>query len=397
MEEFTSDTASSKRAIERLLKLLPIPGLSKEEADVLTAIRREVLATGGTESMMLDDQAQKRIPGGGNAGNLIVKLPGTVRRPRRLLMAHVDTVPICAGCEPAIEGDYVVSKNPATGLGGDDRSGTTVILHTLCEILSRKLPHPPLTFLFAVQEEIGLYGARFVDAGKLGAPKLCFNWDGGNSASLCVGATGDIAMQITIHGIPSHAGVHPELGVNAITIAAIAIAELQANGWLGLVKKGRKQGSSNIGIIEAGAATNVVTPLAHLKAEARSHDPAFRLKIVAEIQKAFQRSAKQLTSADGKRGRIEFTSELKYEAFRLNDDEPTVLAAEDALRAAGLTPARHVGNGGLDANWMSAHGFPTVTLGCGQERIHTADERLHVPSFLKACQTALHLATDVSK
>ena len=32
-------------------------------------------------------------------GGLILQLPGTLRGPRRLLMAHVDTVPLCIGAE----------------------------------------------------------------------------------------------------------------------------------------------------------------------------------------------------------------------------------------------------------------------------------------------------------
>ena len=46
---------------------------------------------------------------------------------------------------------------------------------------------------------------------------------------------------------------------------------------------------------------------------------------------------------------------------------------------------------------MSAHGIPTVTLGCGQMQIHTTSESLDIPAFEQACQVALILATDVGK
>jgi tripeptide aminopeptidase len=45
---------------------------------------------------------------------------------------------------------------------------------------------------------------------------------------------------------------------------------------------------------------------------------------------------------------------------------------------------------------MVAHGIPTVTLGCGQQDIHTVNESLHVESFLQACQIGLQLATDTA-
>ena len=63
------------------------------------------------------------------------------------------------------------------------------------------------------------------------------------------------------------------------------------------------------------------------------------------------------------------------------------------IESLGLDPVLKISNGGLDANWMSAHGVPTVTLGCGQDGIHTVNERLHVDSFLQACAIGLKLAT----
>lgn len=385
-------TIDQAAAVDRVQQLMSIPGRSREEGAIIAHVREQLLAAGVPESAIEIDDANKRIPGGGQSGNLIVKLPGTIRKPRRLLMAHLDTVPICLGAKPVRQGDWFRSADPATGLGGDDRAGVSVILTTCLELLRQQLPHPPLTFFFAVQEEIGLYGARYVSQRMLGAPKLCFNWDGGDPSDVCTGATGDYAMRIEITGVPSHAGVHPELGVSAAAIAGIAIADLAEQGWHGLIVKGKKRGTSNVGVIQGGEATNVVMPALYLRAEARSHDPEFRKRIVKEYEKAFQKAAKQIRSAHGLRGMIKFSADLQYESFRLDESEPVVQAAMAAVTAAGLTPDLGIGNGGLDANWMTAHGFPTVTLGCGQDSIHTAEERLHIPSYLKACEIAVHIA-----
>lgn len=382
-------------AIAQVQRLLAIPGRSREESRIQGAIRDELLAMGVPESALHFDTAHKRIPGGGEVGNLIVKLPGTKRGPRRLLMAHVDTVPICFGADPVIQGDRIVSKNPQTGLGGDDRAGVGVILSALREIVTRQLPHPPLTLMFCVQEEIGLYGARYVSVPKLGKPALCFNFDGGKPEEICIGATGDYAIEITVHGHPSHAGVHPELGVSAIAITAAAIADLQSNGWHGLIQKGKHRGTSNVGIIHGGEATNVVTPMLTLKAEARSHDLVFRRKIVAAYEQAFKKAVKSIRSTDGKIGRVEFSAELKYESFCLPSDAPVVESARAAVHSVGLSSSLRIGNGGLDANWMVAHGLPTVTLGCGQNAIHTANEWLDIRNYLNGCRVALALATGV--
>jgi tripeptide aminopeptidase len=198
---------------------------------------------------------------------------------------------------------------------------------------------------------------------------------------------------VEISGVASHAGVAPEWGVSAITIAGVATADLHHNGWLGLVQKGRKAGTSNIGVISGGDATNVVTDHVHLRAEARSHDAAFRQRIVNEIEKAFERAAVGVTNVAGAAGKVTVTTRTDYESFLLPADEPCVVAAEAAVVAVGRQPLRAVANGGVDANWTTRHGIPTVTLGCGQLNPHMVSEALDLDGFADACRVALLLAT----
>jgi tripeptide aminopeptidase len=386
---------NKQRALEMVLELMAIRGGSGQEGAVAGYIREKLIAAGVPEAELRHDNAHTKTPIKGEVGNLVLQLPGTVRGPRRLLMAHMDTVPICIGSKPKRSGNFVRSADPATGLGADDRAGVAVVLATVLEILERKLPHPPLTLLWVIQEEIGLHGARHVQKGMLGKPTLAFNWDGGAAEKITIGATGGYRLQIEIEGLAAHAGGAPEQGISAIAIAALAIAQLVREGWHGLIEKDGKRGTSNVGVIHGGAATNVVTDLVQIKAEARSHDPAFRKKIVSIIEKAFKDAAGQVKSAAGKCGRVRFSGQLDYEAFKLSVDEPSVIAAQGAVRALGLEPELAVSNGGLDANWMSAHGIPTVTLGCGQMQIHTTSETLDIQAFEKACQIALRLATAI--
>ena len=375
-----------------VLELMAIRGGSGDEKLVAERIVKHLRDAGCPNAAIAFDTAHTKTPLKGNVGNLIVKLPGTMPGPRRLLMAHMDTVPVCLGSKPVVAGRFVKSADPATGLGADDRSGCAVVLATAVEILRRKLPHPPLTFLFAIQEEVGLYGARFVKAADLGRPRLAFNFDGGAVEKITVGATGGHRLDIRIAGTPSHAGVAPEKGVSALAIASLAIASLVNDGWHGLVEKKGKRGTSNVGTIHGGSATNVVAESATLKAEARGHDPAFRNQIVKAIETAFKDAAKRIKSVDGKTGKVTIAGRLDYEAFRLADDEPCVVAAEAAVKAIGLVPRREISNGGLDANWMAANGIPTVTLGCGQMEIHTTNEKLDLDAFENACRAALRLA-----
>ena len=91
---------------------------------------------------------------------------------------------------------------------------------------------------------------------------------------------------------------------------------------------------------------------------------------------------------------MEIEGTLDYEAFRLGDDDPCVVAACAAVRRCEAEPVLAVSNGGLDANWLAARGIPLrFPLGCGQENVHTASERLDFVEFRRACRIALLLAT----
>ena len=275
------------------MELLAVPGTSGREREVVELIDERLRRAGAPKEAIHLDQAHQRSPHRGEIGNLVLRLPGTQPGGRRLLMAHVDTVPLCEGARPVRRGRWIV----------------------------------------------------------------------------------------------------PERGVSAITIASLAIAQLHHDGWLGKVEKPEGVGTANIGVIRGGEATNVVTPTVELWAEARSHIPAFRQKIVQAIEEAFSRAALSVRSDAGAQGEVEFDGRLDYEAFRLADDDPSLLAAEEAIRALGGEPLRAISNGGLDANWMTARGIPTVSLGTGQENPHTASERLDRSEFFKACHIALRLAT----
>ncbi len=382
--------------VKLLMRLISIPGRSGEENGIAQFIQEKLLEAGAPASAIRLDSAHKHSPIGGRVGNLILKLPGDKKLPRRLLMAHLDTVPICVRARPIRQGNVIRSADPATGLGGDDRAGVAVVLQTALRALKEKPHHPPLTFLWTVQEEVGLHGARYLKTSMLGHPQLAFNWDGSSPATITIGATGGYRMNIDVRGLASHAGNAPEAGISAVAIASLAISDLQQHGWHGQINHQGKSGTSNVGVIRGGDATNVVTDRVLVQAEARSHDPKFRKQIVAHIEKAFRAAVKQVRSSDGRIGQVNFDGRLDYESFKLKPNEPSVVAAESAIRSMGQNPLLAVANGGLDANWMVAHGIPVATLGCGQKNIHMVTEMLDVTEFQTACNIGWRLATSCS-
>ncbi|MEL7263269.1 MAG: M20/M25/M40 family metallo-hydrolase [Planctomycetota bacterium] len=381
--------------LELYLELTAIPGTSGEEHDIAQAIVGHLKNAGLPDEQMRFDDANTRTRRTGNTGNLIVHLPGKgamADGPVTLLSAHMDTVPICVGCEPKVDGDYVVSANPETGLGADDRSGCTVLLQAALHLLQTDQDHPPAIFAWLIQEEIGLEGARHIDPSVIGRVDQAFNYDGGSIDRLTIGAIGGERIEIEVFGIPAHAGVAPQEGASAIQIASLAIAELHQSGWLGQIDKsgepGGGVGTANVGVIQGGEATNVVTPHVRLKAEARSHDAAFRTAIVARMRQAFESAAASVQTDSGTPGRVQFDSHVDYESFRLPDDHPSIDVARRLTQQAGGEGTLYIANGGLDANWLFQHGISAITMGCGQMNIHTANEKLDIKALETACDIA---------
>ena len=92
-------------------------------------------------------------------------------------MTHMDTVPLCAGAKPKRQGKKIVNT-AKTALGGDNRTGLRRARDAGRRAVCGTSPHPPLTLLFTVREESGLWGARHVDPADLGGVTMGFNFDG---------------------------------------------------------------------------------------------------------------------------------------------------------------------------------------------------------------------------
>jgi tripeptide aminopeptidase len=396
MSELPLDDAA---ALQRLMRFLAVPGITGQEQAIGNDVAVALKQLGVPSRRIRWDRAHEKMPLLTQTGNLIVDLPGNRPGPRRLFMTHLDTVPLCAGAVPKRVGNRIVPQG-ATALGGDNRTGVACLVTLIATLLENDVPHAPFTFLFTVREESGLWGARHVDPTELGRPEMGFNVDGRSPRELTLGATGAERWQAEVFGRAAHAGVHPEDGISASMVAALALAQAHHDGWFGKIKKGTKEGTANIGSIgdalesSCGQATNVVTDYAKIRGEARSHDTAFNRAITGAYRDAFKAAAAQVTNRAGKKARVRFTSRKDYYPFRLKPTSPVVLASQAAARRAGWETILRVSNGGQDANWLVRHGIPTVTFGAGQNNVHTVDEFVNVSDYLEGCRYALALATD---
>ena len=387
-------------AIARLMEFLAVPGVTGQEAAIGVAVEKALRAVGVPAPAISRDDANTRIPLPTQTGNLIVRLPGTLYEGRRLFSTHLDTVPLCAGAVPVRKGDRIVPQGK-TALGGDNRTGVACLVTLAATLIEKKLPHPPITLLFTVREESGLWGARFAQIDDLGDPWFGFNVDGGSPRQLTLGAVGADRWEVEIFGKAAHAGVHPERGISATMVAAVALAKIQKDGWFGKIKKGKLEGTSNIGPFGdaegkcAGQATNVVTDYVRIQGESRSHDAKFVSAITKAYSEAFKIAAKMVVDAEGNMAKVKLTPRRDYHPFRIKETAKVVRVAQAAATRAGWQPELRVTNGGLDANWLTRNGIPTLTFGAGQNNVHTIDEFVNLDDFLEGCRFALALATQV--
>ena len=281
-------------------------------------------------------------------------------------------------------------------LGGDARAGCAVLIHAMRKVMELNGNHPPVSFVFFVQEEVGLVGSGHMSAAQAGTPRpaMCFNVDGGDPAQIEHRITGAERMNISVRGVCSHSG-RPHLGISAAAIQARAFSRLVDDGWHGVVDRQGKTGTANLGILQGGKGSNQVMPELYCLAEARSFDREFRKEIIRKWNQVFAEAAdffnQQLDVEDS--ASVEFSPGPVYEAVNLSEEDAVVAVAQQALRTCGLEPELHTDMGGQDVNNINAAGIPAVGVGCGCHNAHAPDEYVDINEFNTSCRMAEILVT----
>ena len=90
-------TSFLKDAESLVMELLAIPGMSGQEGEVVRFLAQRLGQAGAPADAIRSDRPLRSSPIRGEAGNLVLRLPGTQPGKRRLLVAHMDTVPLCQG------------------------------------------------------------------------------------------------------------------------------------------------------------------------------------------------------------------------------------------------------------------------------------------------------------
>ncbi len=365
-----------ERFVQHFLDLVRIDSHSRREGAIMRRLQADLEALGaGVEY----DDAGAAL--GGEIGNLIARVPGTrPTAPPLFLNAHVDTVVPGEGVKPRLEGD-IIRTDGTTVLGGDDKSGVAVIVETLRALKEEGVPHGDLEVVFTICEEVGLLGAKHLDYGRLRAHEG-ISLDSDGPEEIIAEAPAACRLEFRVHGLAAHAGVRPEAGISAIRIAGEAIARMR----LGRLDD---ESTANIGVIEGGKATNIITDFVLVRGEARSHDERKLARQVAHMRRRFQHAARRhRVERDGQgiTGRVEDAVSRDYPRLRLTPDLRIVQLISEAGRRLGREIRTRRTGGGLDANIFNDRGIAVATFGTGQHEIHTLNEYLNIPESLRAAE-----------
>lgn len=355
------------RLVETFLELVRIDSPSGQEAEIGRHLAARLQALG------LETEFDE-------IGNLTGRLNG--RGQWLLLSAHMDTVGADTGIQPVIR-DGVIYSAGDTILGGDDKSGVAAILEVLQVVREQGLAHPPLEVVISVGEELGLFGARNLDVSRLRARQGIILDSGGPTGHLVTAAPGQDSLVFTVHGVSAHAGSEPERGINAIRVAAEAIAAMPL---------GRIDGetTANVGIIQGGVARNIVPDKVRVVGEARSRDPEKLARLTRAILDAFEQAAARHNT------RVDCDVTRSYNAYRLSPETPIVQIVTAAARSLGHEVALRNSGGGTDGNIYNAAGIACVVISTGMQEVHTPNEHIAIADMTAGAQLLLEIVRQTS-
>ncbi len=338
--------------------LCRIPSPTGDERAVADWIGRELSSLG----LELDEDGAGPAVGS-NAGNLLTRIPGISQR-SLLFCAHMDTVPLTAAVEPVRrDGGW---ENANEGILGADNKAAVAAMVELARLLTadgQDRPAIGLELLFTVAEETGLNGAREFDVGRLRSG-FGYVFDHASPIGEIITASPtQTRIDAEIRGKAAHAGLQPELGVNAIVAAAQAIPNMP---------QGRLDGqtTANVGMIAGGTATNVVPDRCAIAAEVRAVEQQQVDRYVTQAIDALQ------DAADSAGCDLDLKLQQLFTGYRIGSREAPVALAARALRRLGYEPSYRSSGGGSDANAFRLNGFACTNLANGTERAHERTERV---------------------
>lgn len=372
------------RILEEFFKLTSFDAPSYQEEEIAKYLKEKLESLG--LSVEEDDAKKKLLEEDASrtktASNLYASLKGT--GDPILFSSHMDTVNPGIGKKAILQDDGRITSAGNTVLGADDVSGLVSIIEALTVIKEKNLPHPDLEILFTVAEEPYCSGSRFIDYKKIKAKEGYVLDLTGPVGTAATAAPSILSLKIGVRGRAAHAGFNPEKGINALSIAADALAN---------VRTGRvyENLTVNFGTIHGGSGRNIVPEEVWIEGEIRCLEHEKALCEADLIREIFEKAAKKYGGA------IEFGLTEHIRSYGISKRKSVVkrfLAA-----AKEVTTLEHPETittyGGSDANRLNEHNVDTIVIANAMENSHGTDEYTTVAELTRSAELTLGLMTSL--
>ena len=365
---------NKERLLNQFLEYVQIDSESKHEAAMGFRLKADLEAMGFE---VYTDRAGETF--GSDGFNVMVRFPGEIPGEPMLLSAHMDTVVPGNGVKPVIV-DGVIHSDGTTVLGGDDKSGICGILEAVRVIQENRLPHRSAEILFSIGEEGGMKGAKAFDVSVLKSTRGYILDSSGAPGKVIVQAPGQMKIDANVYGKKAHAGLAPEEGISAIQVAAKGVAAMN-------LLRIDEETTCNIGTFTADFATNIVPDKVHIFGEIRSRNYDKLVRQGEHMRSCLQKAC------DEAGAKLECELITNYVSYKVDEDSEIVGFVRKAIESIGCTPLVTAGGGGSDANIWNQKGIPSVVLGTGMTKVHTAEESLKIKDLEDTARLTLALLT----
>lgn len=379
-------TVNRERLAANFTELCEIDSPSRQEGAISQRLQQLFRALSPQE--IIEDDSSSRT--GSECGNLVIRFAGSLELAPIFFSCHMDTVQPACGVKVKRTGDLFTSAG-ATILGSDDKSGLAACIEAMTMLQEEGRAHRPVEFVITTCEEIGLVGAKALDP-KLVRAKEGYALDSSGFAKVITHAPAANRLTVTVHGVAAHAGLHPEWGVNALVVAAKALAQ---------VPSGRidAETTANFGTISGGTASNIVPDKVVIEGEVRSHSVEKLDRLTAAIREIFITTAADWHDPAGEAKGIPSVSvEVRqdFPLMRLGREDRVVRRVDSAARAIGMALTYEKAGGGSDANIFNGLGLATAIIATGMTHVHSTDEQVELQDMVDLTRLLIALLTEAS-
>jgi|GEM_PF-1423004 len=336
------------------------------------------------DAEMIFDEAGREHPDF-EAGNLLVNIPaspGCENLSTLAVEAHVDTVELISGQSTQLgsrDGRMFIEGGGI--LGADDKAGVAAILSALYTVKDK--PHGPLQIIFSVGEELSMYGMKAFDFTSIKAESiLCVD---GLAANVINNAgAGKIKYRATFKGKSGH-GAFPESGLNAVEVAAMAIANCHIYSLTGRLDSGIIHNLSEIQSHEGSSkfpSTNVIPDTVIVSGELRGRDSI-------SLEMSFQSLCARMESTASSMGAgVIFHKETPYAPFAISPDAEIIRRLKD--KNPDFPFSIREDDGSTHANIFNEKGIESAVIGAGCRNPHSRDEYLIISELEKAAEIIIN-------